>query len=97
MTSSSCHNQAPRHDFPRQTHLGSEGSTPPVDPDPRFRHNLPSNGYLRLLLHHPDLHSNNKLVSDDLDIVGLIVWQHASVLPLFLAAGIPNFSKLRRP
>ncbi|PYH67813.1 phosphotransferase family protein [Aspergillus vadensis CBS 113365] len=27
----------------------------------------------------------------DLDIVGLIDWQHAAVLPLFLAAGIPKF------
>ncbi|PYI04636.1 phosphotransferase family protein [Aspergillus sclerotiicarbonarius CBS 121057] len=33
---------------------------------------------------------NNIFVSDDLDIVGLIDWQHASVLPLFLAAGIPK-------
>ncbi|RAK95537.1 phosphotransferase family protein [Aspergillus ibericus CBS 121593] len=34
---------------------------------------------------------NNIFVSDDLDIVGLIDWQHASVLPLFLASGIPKF------
>ncbi|OJJ67770.1 hypothetical protein ASPBRDRAFT_199991 [Aspergillus brasiliensis CBS 101740] len=52
---------------------------------------LPSKEFLRPVLRHPDLQPNNILVSDDLDIVGLIDWQHASVLPLFLAAGIPNF------
>ncbi|KAE8350855.1 phosphotransferase family protein [Aspergillus coremiiformis] len=52
---------------------------------------LPSNELLRPLLRHPDLQPNNIFVSDDLDIVGLIDWQHASVLPLFLAAGIPKF------
>lgn len=53
---------------------------------------LPSDdGLLRPILHHPDLQPNNIFVSDDLDIVGLIDWQHASVLPLFLASGIPKF------
>lgn len=52
---------------------------------------LPSNEFLRPLLRHPDLQPNNIFVSDDLDIVGLIDWQHASALPLFLAAGIPKF------
>ncbi|KAE8148907.1 phosphotransferase family protein [Aspergillus avenaceus] len=52
---------------------------------------LPPNELLRPVLHHPDLQPNNIFVSDDLDIVGLIDWQHASVLPLFLAAGIPKF------
>ncbi|KAL4961582.1 uncharacterized protein BDV14DRAFT_203617 [Aspergillus stella-maris] len=47
--------------------------------------------WLRLVLRHPDLNPNNIFVSDDLDIVGLIDWQHASALPLFLAAGIPKF------
>ncbi|PKY03497.1 phosphotransferase family protein [Aspergillus campestris IBT 28561] len=53
---------------------------------------LPSDGSLdRPLLRHPDLQPNNIFVSDDLDIVGLIDWQHASVLPLFLTAGIPKY------
>ncbi|PYH98574.1 kinase-like protein [Aspergillus ellipticus CBS 707.79] len=52
---------------------------------------LPSNEMLRSVLRHPDLQPNNIFVSDDLDIVGLIDWQHASVLSLFLAAGIPKF------
>lgn len=53
---------------------------------------LPSDkSLLRPLLRHPDLQPNNIFVSDDLDIVGLIDWQHASVLPLFLTAGIPKF------
>ncbi|RMZ75960.1 hypothetical protein DV737_g5059, partial [Chaetothyriales sp. CBS 132003] len=44
----------------------------------------------RPILRHPDLQPNNIFVSDDLDIVGIIDWQHCSVLPQFLAAGIPN-------
>ncbi|PWY93129.1 phosphotransferase enzyme family protein [Aspergillus sclerotioniger CBS 115572] len=52
---------------------------------------LPSNELLRPVLRHPDLQPNNIFVSDDLDIVGLIDWQHASVLPLFLASGIQKF------
>ncbi|KAI9042367.1 phosphotransferase family protein [Aspergillus affinis] len=51
---------------------------------------LPSNEFLRPVLRHPDRQPNNIFVSDNLDIVGLIDWQHASVLPLFLAAGIPK-------
>ncbi|KIA75868.1 phosphotransferase [Aspergillus ustus] len=52
---------------------------------------LPAKEFLRPVLRHPDLQPNNIFVSDDLDIVGLIDWQHASVQPLFLAAGIPKF------
>ncbi|PLN78446.1 phosphotransferase family protein [Aspergillus taichungensis] len=60
---------------------------------------LPSDGSLnRPLLRHPDLQPDNIFVSDDLDIVGLIDWQHASVLPLFLNAGIPkNFQNYDDP
>ncbi|KAL4899330.1 hypothetical protein BDW74DRAFT_171605 [Aspergillus multicolor] len=56
-------------------------------------HLLPLNmdDLLRPVLRHPDLQLNNIFVSDDLDIVGLIDWQHASVQPLFLAAEIPRF------
>lgn len=42
------------------------------------------------VLRHPDLRPNNIFVSEDLSITGLIGWQHAIVLPTFLAAGMPN-------
>ena len=45
----------------------------------------------RPVLRHPDLQPNNILVSDKYEIVGVIDWQHCSVLPLFLAAGIPKY------
>lgn len=44
----------------------------------------------RPIICHPDLQPNNIFVSDSMDIVGVIDWQHTSVLPLFLHAGIPN-------
>ena len=45
----------------------------------------------RPILRHPDLQPNNIFVSESLDIVGIIDWQHCSVLPQFLAAGIPKY------
>ena len=45
----------------------------------------------RPFLRHPDLQPNNIFVSEKLDIVGIIDWQHCSVLPQFLAAGIPKY------
>lgn len=44
----------------------------------------------RPVLRHPDLSPNNILINEDSDIVGLIDWQHAKILPLCLAAGIPK-------
>lgn len=44
----------------------------------------------RPILRHPDLQPNNILLSESLDIVGLIDWQHATALPLCLSAGIPE-------
>lgn len=41
-------------------------------------------------LRHPCLHPNNVFVSDDLEITGLIYWQHSPVLTLFLQCSIPN-------
>ncbi|KIY74011.1 hypothetical protein CYLTODRAFT_341284 [Cylindrobasidium torrendii FP15055 ss-10] len=46
-------------------------------------------------IRHPDLQPSNIMVSTSadsgqLEIVSLIDWQHASILPRFLAAGIPN-------
>ncbi|KAF2813723.1 uncharacterized protein BDZ99DRAFT_409728 [Mytilinidion resinicola] len=51
----------------------------------------PVESYLsRPVLRHPDLSMNNIRVSESLDVVGLIDWQHASILPLCLVAGIPS-------
>lgn len=44
----------------------------------------------RPILRHPDLQPNNVFISDDLNIFGLIDWQHCAILPLFLQCGIPN-------
>ena len=46
-------------------------------------------------IRHPDLHPSNVIVSpssdsNQLKIVGLLDWQHASILPQFLLAGIPG-------
>ncbi|PWY83887.1 hypothetical protein BO94DRAFT_557708 [Aspergillus sclerotioniger CBS 115572] len=43
----------------------------------------------RPVLRHPDLQPNI-FVSDELEINGLIDWQHSTVLPLFLQCAIPN-------
>ncbi|PWY90362.1 kinase-like protein [Aspergillus sclerotioniger CBS 115572] len=43
----------------------------------------------RPVMRHPDLQPNNILVSDANDILGIIDWQHCSILPLGIAAGIP--------
>jgi len=45
-------------------------------------------------IRHPDLQPNNIIVSrspeSTLHVVGLIDWQHTSILPLFLLSGIPE-------
>ena len=41
-------------------------------------------------IRHPDLQPNNIFVSNSLEITGLIDWQHCTILPLFLQAGIPG-------
>jgi hypothetical protein len=41
-------------------------------------------------IRHPDLQPNNVFVSEKLEITGLIDWQHCTILPLFLQAGIPG-------
>jgi hypothetical protein len=45
----------------------------------------------RPTIRHPDLQPNNIFVSESLTIVGLIDWQHCSILPLFLQAGPPKY------
>ncbi|KAL8897818.1 MAG: hypothetical protein Q9207_007008 [Kuettlingeria erythrocarpa] len=44
----------------------------------------------RPILRHPDLQPNNIFVSDSMDILGIIDWQHSAVLPLFLQALVPR-------
>ncbi|KZS88144.1 hypothetical protein SISNIDRAFT_418731 [Sistotremastrum niveocremeum HHB9708] len=57
---------------------------------------IPKNPALhQFSLRHPDLQPSNIIVSRSPEtnepvIVGLLDWQHASILPLFLAAGIPE-------
>ncbi|EGP88766.1 uncharacterized protein MYCGRDRAFT_38168 [Zymoseptoria tritici IPO323] len=52
---------------------------------------VPSEKWLhRPILRHPDLTPNNIFVDEDYRITGIIDWQHASVLSLFLHAGIPK-------
>ncbi|KAJ5981941.1 hypothetical protein N7451_012041 [Penicillium sp. IBT 35674x] len=51
-------------------------------------HNSPA--LCRPVIRHPDLQPNNIFVSDDLEICGLIDWQHSTALPLFLQCGIPK-------
>ncbi|KAL8951800.1 MAG: hypothetical protein Q9222_002249 [Ikaeria aurantiellina] len=40
-------------------------------------------------LRHPDLRPDNLFVSESMELVSVIDWQHAHILPLFLNAGIP--------
>ncbi|KAI0044477.1 kinase-like protein [Auriscalpium vulgare] len=49
----------------------------------------------RFCIRHPDLQPSNIIVSrspdsDDCPVVGLLDWQHASILPMFLLAGVPQ-------
>ncbi|KAL8851639.1 MAG: hypothetical protein Q9221_003476 [Calogaya cf. arnoldii] len=54
-------------------------------------HLIPKQANLnRFILRHPDLSPNNIFVNDSLEVVGVIDWQHSSVLPVFLHVGIPN-------
>ncbi|KAG6888158.1 hypothetical protein C0995_010274 [Termitomyces sp. Mi166 len=48
----------------------------------------------RFCIRHPDLQPSNIVVSRSPDsgcqVVGLLDWQHASILPIFLLAGVPQ-------
>lgn len=49
-------------------------------------------------IRHPDLTDSNLRVSTDsggLQILSMLDWQHAAVLPLFLHAGMPSFIRTR--
>jgi len=53
---------------------------------------IPTEPYLlRLTLRHPDLNPLNIFVADDLTITSVINWEHCSVLPLVLQAGVPDY------
>ncbi|KAF2171727.1 hypothetical protein M409DRAFT_63333 [Zasmidium cellare ATCC 36951] len=49
-----------------------------------------SQGLLQPVVRHPDLRPSNIFVFDDFSIASLIDWQHSTVQPLFLQAGIPS-------
>lgn len=49
-----------------------------------------SDRFSRPVLRHPDFSPNNILVSPGDDIVGIIDWQHAVILPLCFCAGVPK-------
>lgn len=48
------------------------------------------NALTRPAIRHPDLQPNKIFVSDNIEVTGLIDWQHSVTLPLFLQCGIPN-------
>ena len=56
-------------------------------------HLVPSNEdyLLRPTLRHPDFQPHNIFVADDFTITGVIDWQHCSILPLILQAGVPEY------
>lgn len=45
----------------------------------------------RPILKHHDMQPGNIFVADDFSITGVIDWQHCSVLPLILQAGVPEY------
>ncbi|KAL8726443.1 MAG: hypothetical protein Q9166_006721 [cf. Caloplaca sp. 2 TL-2023] len=45
----------------------------------------------RHVIRHPDLQPSNIFVTESMDLLGVIDWQHCSILPLFLHAGIPEY------
>lgn len=55
-------------------------------------HLVPRAEYLlRPILRHQDFQPRNIFVADDFTITSIIDWQHCSVLPLILQAGIPEY------
>jgi hypothetical protein len=66
-----------------ERYLGITSSLVPKDPS-----------LTRFCIRHPDLQQNNIIGSrspdSDCKVVGLIDWQHASILPMFLPTGVPQ-------
>ncbi|OTA33642.1 hypothetical protein BTJ68_08196 [Hortaea werneckii EXF-2000] len=42
------------------------------------------------IIRHPDLSPNNIFVDDNFNVTSILDWQHTTVLPLYLHAGIPS-------
>ncbi|RMY17246.1 hypothetical protein D0867_06172, partial [Hortaea werneckii] len=72
-----------------------------VDPDDHIRslekflkvaaHTVPVEAWLhKPVIRHPDLSPNNIFVDDNCNITSILDWQHTTVLPLCLHAGIPS-------
>jgi hypothetical protein len=59
---------------------------------------VPSNDdyLLRPTLRHPDLQPRNIFVAENFTITGVIDWQHCSVRPLPLQAGVPEYFQIVR-
>jgi hypothetical protein len=54
-------------------------------------HLIPTSPELNFpILRHPDIQPNSIFIDKDCRVTGLVDWQHATRLPTFLAAGIPN-------
>ncbi|RMY04672.1 hypothetical protein D0868_06820 [Hortaea werneckii] len=54
-------------------------------------HAVPAEEWLhKPVIRHPDLSPNNIFVDDDCNITSILDWQHTTVLPLYLHAGIPS-------
>ncbi|RMZ27187.1 hypothetical protein D0859_08744, partial [Hortaea werneckii] len=54
-------------------------------------HTVPVEEWLQKpVIRHPDLSPNNIFDDDNCNITGIIDWQHTTVLPLYLHAGIPS-------
>lgn len=51
----------------------------------------PDHPFARPTLRHPDFSPSNILINSSNNIVGIIDWQHAVILPLCLCAGIPTY------
>ncbi|KAJ8109195.1 hypothetical protein OPT61_g7638 [Boeremia exigua] len=83
--------RAYRETFDYKKQDPEEHAKPLVDYIRLAPHLVPTCSKLNLpVLRHPDLQPNNILISEDFSITGLIDWQHSTVLPTFLAAGMPN-------
>ena len=87
--------------YPRETLYREFYGRQKVDPQVQMNHLF---DYLKIAPHlvpkaeqlnaptirHPDLSPSNIFISDSGDITGIIDWQHATILPIFLQAKIPK-------
>ena len=76
------------YDYKRQSHLEhleNQGKYLQIAP-----YLAPSDTFTHPTIRHPDLQPSNIFISNDLEIIGIIDWQHCTVLPLFMQCGIPR-------